>query len=98
MPPTTNKQSRVLKWSIIIGIVIVLNLLFNYGISLFYHTPQYQDFCPNPQVNVAPTTRDQCVAVGGQWTENVYPEPATGAKTAPVQTGVCNPDYTCSMK
>jgi hypothetical protein len=32
-------QSRVLKWSVIIGILIVLNLFFNYAISLVYKQP-----------------------------------------------------------
>src|SRR5205085_1290480 len=97
MPPT-NKQSRVLKWSIIIGIIIVLNLFFNYSLSLFYKAPVYESYCPNPQVNIAPTTKDQCLAVGGQWTENVYPQApaASVAKiTTPEMTGYCNQNYTC---
>ncbi len=38
-------QSRVLKWSLIIGIVIVLNLFFNYSLSLVYKQPDYNNFC-----------------------------------------------------
>jgi hypothetical protein len=34
-----NTQPKVLKWSVILGIVIVLNLFFNYAISLVYHEP-----------------------------------------------------------
>ncbi|HZS42841.1 MAG TPA: hypothetical protein VFA52_01345 [Candidatus Paceibacterota bacterium] len=95
-----NRQSRVLKWSIIIGIVIVLNLFFNYSLSLFYKAPDRESYCPNPQVNIAPATRDQCVAKGGQWTENVTPQPVNSpAKiTTPEITGYCNQDYTCQTK
>jgi len=43
------KQSKVLKWSLIIGIVIVLNLFFNYTFSLVYKEPDYSTFClPTP--------------------------------------------------
>jgi hypothetical protein len=39
-------QSKVLKWSLIIGIVIVLNMFFNYALSLIYKNPDYNTFCP----------------------------------------------------
>jgi hypothetical protein len=38
-------QSKVLKWSLIIGIVIVVNLFFNYTLSLIYKQPDYNNFC-----------------------------------------------------
>ena len=38
-------QSKLLKWSLIVGIVIVANLFINYSISLVYSQPQYGDFC-----------------------------------------------------
>ena len=42
-------QSKVLKWSLIIGIVIVINLFFNYTFSLVYKQPDYNTFCqPTP--------------------------------------------------
>ncbi len=104
----SQKPSRVLKWSIIIGIVILLNLFFNYSLSLFYKAPNYQNFCPTRQVNIQPATRDQCINVGGQWTENVYPQQIPNAPTAPAVspaklanptvTGYCDPDYSCRNK
>jgi hypothetical protein len=39
-------QSKLLKWSLILGIVIVTNLFVNYSISLVVSEPQYNDFCP----------------------------------------------------
>lgn len=42
-------KPKILKWALIIGIVIVLNLFFNYSISLFYKEPNYGAFCwPQP--------------------------------------------------
>lgn len=44
--------NRIGRWSVIVGIVIVLNLFFNYALSLAYHEPNYNDFCP-PQPYIA---------------------------------------------
>ena len=85
----TKKPSRFTKWSLIVGIIIVLNLFFNYGISLVYKEPAYP---VAPQVVGDITTREKCLEVGGQWNENVYPTPAPEQKTMP--KGYCDPDYT----
>jgi hypothetical protein len=89
-------QSKVLKWSLIIGIVIVLNLFFNYALSLAYKHPVYEAFCPNTaQVVNVPDTEKACVSAGGQWTNNsLYaPKTAPGAVTQP--KGYCDPQFTC---
>src|SRR6185312_11681209 len=41
-----NTQPRVLRWSLIIGLVIVINLFFGYSLSLVYHEPNYSTYCP----------------------------------------------------
>jgi len=87
-----NTQSRVLKWSLIIGIVIVLNLFFNYALSLIYKAPQYEAFCPAQQVNPAIENQDQCLSVGGQW--NAYPK-TVGPKGEIQPAGYCNVEFTC---
>jgi hypothetical protein len=96
-------QSKVLKWSLIIGIVIVLNMFFNYALSLVYKNPKYEAFCPNnTQVVTIPDTQKACVDGGGQWTNNNY----YGAKTVPVPVpvsvgqpaqpaGYCDQQFTC---
>lgn len=67
-----NIESRIGKWSVIFGIVIVLNLFFNYTLSLVYEQPSYEVYCPQSQVVTIPDTQAQCVAEGGQWTENAF--------------------------
>ena len=87
-------QSRILKWSLIIGIVIVLNLFFNYALSLLYKEPQFEAFCPQEQVVTIPETQNVCVDKGGQWTNNVYygkPIPERGIQPE----GYCDLQYTC---
>lgn len=91
-------QSKVLKWSLIIGIVIVLNLFFNYALSLVYKNPKLEVFCPNNvQVVEAVNNQKQCVAIGGQWNPNYYsqptPVPVSVEKTIP--QGYCDQQFTC---
>ena len=90
------KTSRVVKWSLIIAIVIVINLFFNYSLSVIYKSPQYNNFCKDSQVTETITTQQQCLAVGGQWNQSTI-APAPAGKTAPDITFYCNPDFTCSQ-
>ena len=93
------KQSKVLKWSLIIGIVIVINLFFNYSLSLVYKNPKFETFCPTEQVNKAVLNQNDCVSQGGQWNENNpnlgYPTPVAQVKGETVPTGYCNLQFTC---
>ena len=93
----TQQKSKVLKWSLIIGITIVLNLFFNYSLSVVYSSPEYNNFCKNEQVVEAITTKDACVAVGGQWNANVYPQKPTVVGEV-VPAGYCDPNFTCSKE
>ncbi len=93
---TTNKKSGFVKWAVILGIVVVLNLFFNYALSLVYSAPKWEEYMPQAQVIEPITTKSDCLAVGGQWTdpdtryENVAP---SGIKTAPA-VGYCDPNFT----
>lgn len=91
-------QNKFSKWALIIGIVIVFNLFINYAISLVYKAPDWNSYFTQTQVVEAINTKDECLKVGGQWTENNY----TYDKATPAQidangkkiTGYCNPDFT----
>lgn len=95
-----NTQSKVLKWSLIVGIIIVLNLFFNYALSLIYKSPTYEAFCPNvSQVVTVPDNEKACIENGGQWTNNnniYYEKPAPVVPTEQVQPkGYCDQQFTC---
>lgn len=89
----TTRKSGVLKWSLIIGIVIVLNLFFNYALSVVYNSPRYEDFCENSQVIKEINTKDECIAIGGQWDENFY---KGQIDTRNIPEGYCNQNYSCN--
>ncbi len=97
-----SQPSKVLKWLLILGIVIVLNLFFVYGIKVFYNVPTFENFCPVAQVTTPPSTQAECVAVGGGWTSNAaYAVPAptpqgTLSKVVIEQpAGYCDVNFTC---
>jgi hypothetical protein len=86
-------QSKVLKWALIIGIVIVLNLFFNYALSLVYQQPDYNEFFTEVQVVEPITVKEKCLEIGGQWTEpdaRYY----DGVKPVGELKGWCDPDFT----
>ncbi len=101
MPPTP-KTSVILKWALILGIVIVLNLFFQYAIDVFYKAPAYENFCKSEQVTIIPDTKDKCVTEGGQWTEDpvLRAQPVavdSYGKTKPL-VGSCNIYFTCQKE
>jgi len=89
----TNKP-KLFKWALVIGIVIVLNLFFNYTISLLYKEPSYDRYFPQQQVVKEIKTKESCVEAGGQWTENTrYYKSADGLEI-PQPASYCDPDFT----
>ena len=81
-----------MKVSIIVAIVVVMNLFFNYAVSLVYKEPVMDSFIKNTQVVKAITSKDDCVSVGGQWSENAIPSPVIKGQTQ--IEGYCNENYT----
>jgi len=106
MDKTKKTPISILKWSLIIGIVIVLNLFFNYTLSLVFSSPEYNVFCPQKQINITPDSQDKCVAEGGAWTQ--YPSDVNpkmieaGRLDVPninsKQIGYCDQSFTCNQK
>ncbi len=94
MENTNNLPSGLLKWALIISIVIVLNLFFNFSISLVYKSPEYNNYCKQEQILEPITTKEACLAKGGQWDANFYPSKPI-MDGAQVQAGYCNTQFTC---
>ncbi len=84
------KKFRFIHVAIIVAIVIVLNLFSNYAVSLIYQEPAYESYVKPAQVVENITTKDKCISVGGQWSENAYPTEKGATKIE----GYCNPNYT----
>ena len=97
-PTPASKHPKFVRWAVVLGIVIVLNVFFWVLVSMVLPTPQYADFCPQSQVVPTYDSEASCTKAGGQWTAT--PTDATAAPVpakAPTVVGYCNPDYTCSQ-
>ena len=79
------KTSRILSWALVLGIVIVLNLFFNYAVQLVYDEPRWENFCP-PDNGTIPVTATQCEARDGIWRNDVTPRPPVDANITPPKT------------
>ena len=90
---TPKKHAGFGKWALVVAIVIVLNLFFNYAISLVYKEPSYTAYVPTSQVIQPISDENDCLAVGGQWMAVPAPQSVTDGKNISV-LGSCDPNYT----
>ena len=95
-------SSKFLKWTLGVGITLLLSLFYIVSTQLVLDKPEYDDFCENPQVRIVPQTQDECVAIGGQWTEDQFLQKGYPREAPPrvpsieLETrGYCNEDFTC---
>jgi len=98
------RKINFLKWILTFGIIIVLNLFFNFGIATFYDNPEHEDFCPDEIRSKSVNTRLECEEAGGLWTENLGSKEYIREVAAPVPVtvreteGWCDAYYTCNKE
>ncbi|MEX0935123.1 MAG: hypothetical protein WDZ70_02260 [Candidatus Paceibacterota bacterium] len=85
-------EKKLLKWALAGGIIIVLNLFFNYGLSVFYPSPEWGDFC-NEMPTKDISTEEMCTDEGGKWTASgEYPRPVV---LEGERSGYCDTSFYC---
>jgi len=95
------QNKNILKWALIVGIIVVLNLFFHFSTRLVYKEPKFEDFCQTKQVNIQPGTKEACLKVGGSWTEGPVGKPVPaeiderGQVTPATSNSYCDTYYTC---
>jgi hypothetical protein len=94
----TNKQLsghfNFIKTALTVGIVIVMNLFFNYSISFIYNEPDYTDFVKTSQVVEEIKDQESCLALGGQWNPNTVIEKNQNNVLEKISNGYCDVNYT----
>lgn len=94
----SSNKPKVVKWALILGIVIVLNLFINYSLSLIFNAPEYSNFCKVEAslVKNPLDTEAKCTEKGGQWNPNT----AYTGKASPTgyvePQGYCDEYFTCN--
>lgn len=61
------KENKILKWSLILSIVIVANLFFNYSLSLVLNNPDREAYCPFEKTSQVISNKNQCEESNGIW-------------------------------
>lgn len=99
------KNINYKKLILVLGIIIVLNLFFNYGINTFYKEPKYEDFCKPELSSKVYNLEDECKNAGGMWSANpsFYTEDASKSVPVPQPVvkdikeprGWCDVQYSC---
>lgn len=94
------ETKKILKWPLIIGIVIILNLFFLYAVKVAYPAPEFEDFCPREQVVKELKTEEECTGVGGQWnehTDRLKPVSVFEGEVVALDNvaGFCDQQFTC---
>ena len=75
-----------------IAIAIVLTAFVAYGISVFYESPDYEDFCP--KLPRAVQTEETCTAEGGLWSPAMRPCP----QNERCPEGYCDLHFECRQE
>lgn len=99
------KPKKFLKWVLVIGIVVILNLFFASVVRVVYDAPEFNNFCEDKQVVIVPENKDECLSVDGQWTEDRFIQkglPSVERPYVPVieteREGYCDINYTCRVE
>lgn len=86
------QENKILKWSLILSIVIVANLFFNYALSLTLNSPRQEDFCPFEKTSAVIQDKNSCEQQDGIW----QPAPRPGMTSDTDPSGFCDLYSKCS--
>lgn len=88
LPYMDSKPPKFVRWAVLIGIVVVLNLFFFVARSFVIPEPQYNDYCP---ANVTPALNaDACKKQDGVWVDTVDTSSGAPAAKPLAPTGYCD--------
>jgi hypothetical protein len=94
METTNTKHPKFVRWALMLGIVIILNIFFTVLVSLALPTPDISAYCPAATSGApAPTDAADCSAANGVWTETApQPQPFEGNPVlgTPTPSGYCD--------
>ncbi len=96
----SSKRPKFVRWALMVGIVIILNVFFIVVKGILFPAPQYSDFCPANQPS--PADQASCVTAGGIWNPSTGAVPPSAAgtikETAPqTPVGYCDMTPKCQV-
>ncbi len=88
---TTAQRPKFVRWAVLLGIVIALNLFFVAARSLVVIEPKYEDYCPTTMQPAV--TSEACVAQDGVWVTT-----SGAAVSKPTAEGYCDLYQKCQPR
>ncbi len=88
------KHPRFVRFALLAGIAIILNVFFFVVVQMIIPTPDYDSYCPQPVAQA--TTKISCASQNGIW--NQYPQTRYGTpKVSPIEgvSGYCDYQTKC---
>jgi hypothetical protein len=89
------KGPRIVRWAILVGIVVALNIFILVGRTFFLVEPDHEKFCPNSLYANVPTTQQACSATGGAWNPQAPIPPPSKINGQNVPLGFCDVTAKC---
>ncbi len=75
----TTSTPKFVRWALMLGIVVILNVFFVVLTSLVFPEPNFEDFCPASRSFQIVDTQIACEAEDGVWRPNPEYSPKTNA-------------------
>ncbi len=91
-----HRKPRFVRWAVMVGIVVVLNIFFLVARSYVLEAPKYETYCPAPTATTTPRDAHACTVAGGIWNDLGTPSPKTLAVDPTQPTGYC--DFTANCQ
>lgn len=91
-PQVPPSHPKFVRWALMLGIVIVLNIFFVVLVQLALPAPKMEVYCPAATLRAPdPMTATTCDAAGGVWNDyGVVPAQPTVKGETPAATGYCD--------
>ncbi len=88
----SSKSPKFVRWAVMVGIVIALNIFILVSRTLVLTMPDSQQYCLAPNASTSPQTEQACSTQGGIWNDLSDPSVKT---TSTTPTGYCDMTAKC---
>lgn len=92
MEPPSSKHPKFVRWALMLGIVVILNIFFTVLVALALPAPEYGTYCPaSKSPEPLSMTAKSCTAAGGVWNDYGTSDASVSPATKPLSpSGYCD--------
>lgn len=86
-PAASPRHPKFVRWALLLGIVVILNVFFTVIVNLAFPAPKYEVYCPAASKPISAPDETACVAAGGDW---IATPPSTDPSGVKAPAGYCD--------